>query len=665
MIERLIVLRRKQKRCARNLDSLGRAFPMDGTNSGVEAAALQTRCGVRELPAGPPAFVRRIHCRFPDANDAHGVPIRIKINGGRLSALLLSGALLLSLTANLAAGTLTGSFSPQAGGAGINLTALGGLDWVQWGLGGDYAVNRKAGVAPRISNFTLVASQGSQFSSPYWLEDTSRSYCLWVDGQPVSDITSNYTRVMAYAYPNLTGSGFRLTVTADTTTNILNVYVGTTDSKGSFKASLSDQPTNSAYSLQPPGTNINGVFTITFAADSPAQTLTVEWVVPGAHTIPPTFQTEGYVTLQAAALSAPGANNPPFAQLTSPANDATFPTPANIALNAFAGDLDGTVTNVSFYANSNYLGQSTISPYGFTWNNAPVGYHQLTAVATDDRGVSRASVPVGVFVHGTNGSQTGAVAFPPAAVDLTAEGTVDWVHWGLQSSTSVNRKAGVPAQISDVTPLGAANLSRYADNHSAYSWSDGSPTTATNGTTTGVFLTNLSSGFQLSVSVDETPRVLRLYVGAYAARGRLLAYLSDFSAQPYIDTSIYDASWDSEYAVYSIACSAASPGQQLHVVYRSQELLDGVWGNVTLQAATLSGGVVLLPVSIVDPVCTGPDFRFSFATQAGLEYVVQATATLSPPDWTNATTVPGTGGAVTVTNYNVPAGPQYYRVITQ
>jgi len=97
----------------------------------------------------------------------------------------------------------------------------------------------------------------------------------------------------------------------------------------------------------------------------------------------------------------------------------------------------------------------------------------------------------------------------------------------------------------------------------------------------------LSSGFQLTLPADTTPHLLRLYVGAYAARGRLLAYLSDFSAQPYIDTSVFDIGWNNEYAVYSIAYSAASAGQQLIVSFHSVELLDEVWGNVTLQAATL------------------------------------------------------------------------------
>jgi chitinase len=130
---------------------------------------------------------------------------------------------------------------------------------------------------------------------------------------------------------------------------------------------------------------------------------TIEWTLP-------VNANNGNVTLQAAALTAPSANNPPFALLTHPTNDATFAAPANIVLDAFAEDFDGTVTNVAFYANSNQLNQAADPPYSFTWNNAPIGYHRLTAVATDDRGATRSSVPVEIFVHGTNGSQTGAFA---------------------------------------------------------------------------------------------------------------------------------------------------------------------------------------------------------------------------------------------------------------
>ena len=505
-----------------------------------------------------------------------------------LAALLVACALM-----QVRAGTLTGSFSPITSGSNVNLTALGKLDWVQWGLGGDYAVNRKASVS-RISSFTLISQNfpGNplSFSSPYWLEDTASS-CSWQDGSPVVTITNNHTRVMAYSYPVAGGSGFRITVPAETTTNILSVFVGTLEARGDFRATLTGQL---MYSHSPPATNVNGVYTITFAANAPGQTLTIEWTLPF-------MASNGYVTLQAAALTAPDANNPPFALLTHPANDATFGTPADLVLEAIAEDFDGTVTNVAFFANSNLLGQSATSPYTFAWNNAPLGYQRLTAVAMDDRGGNRSSMPVEIFVHGTNGSQTGAIAAPASTVDLTTEGTTDWVHWGLETNNSVNRKASVPAQISNFTRLGTSAIARYADNFTAYSWSDGTPTSATAGTRTGVFLTNLSSGFQLTLPADTTSRILRLYVGAYAARGRLLAYLSDFSAKPYIDSSVFDVSWNNEYAVYTIVYSAASVGQQLIVSFSSVELLDWVWGNVTLQAATLQGETVSVGRLTVTP----------------------------------------------------------------
>ncbi len=555
------------------------------------------------------------------------------------------------------AGTLTASFSPVVSGSNIDLTVLGKRDWVQWGMGGDYSLNRKASVTPLISNFALISQNPPtnplSSSAPYWFEDTASSCCSWSDGQPVVSTTSNYTAVLAYSYPILGGSGFKVTVPSDTKTNQLMIFVGSSGSRGTFKATLTGQM---SYSDSPLATDVDGVYTVTFAANSPGQTLTVEWTLP-------IQATNGYVSLRAAALTAPGVNNPPFALLTSPTNDTTFATPADIVLNASAEDFDGTVTNVVFYEGTNMLGECTTAPYAFTWKNAPLGRYELTAVATDNGGLSRGSVPVEIFVHGTNGSEAGIMSAPAAAVDLTSEGVTDWVHWGLITNTSIDRKSGVVEQISTFTAVGSGPVSRYADNFTAFSWSDGTPTLSVGGTPTGVFITGLSNGFSLTAPADTTPRQLRLYIGAYAARGELLAYLSDFSAQPYIDASIYDSGWNNEYGVASINYAAAAPGQQLIMIYRSVELLDGVWGNVTLQAATLSGGAVLVPVTIVNPACTGSDFSFSFETKTGCSYTVQASGLSST--WNNVTTIPGTGGTATVTNALQTSTPLFYRVLTQ
>src|SRR5262245_57012946 len=50
---------------------------------------------------------------------------------------------------------LEGAFAPVPDGSNINLTAEGTADWAHWGLNGAGSFNRKQGVAPQISNFTL------------------------------------------------------------------------------------------------------------------------------------------------------------------------------------------------------------------------------------------------------------------------------------------------------------------------------------------------------------------------------------------------------------------------------------------------------------------------------------------------------------------------------
>jgi hypothetical protein len=84
--------------------------------------------------------------------------------------------------------------------------------------------------------------------------------------------------------------------------------------------------------------------------------------------------------------------------LTSPANGATYSTPASVALSATGSDIDGSVTQVAFYAGSALLGIDTSSPFTLSWNNVPAGDYSLTAIATDDVGGTATSGVVIVHV---------------------------------------------------------------------------------------------------------------------------------------------------------------------------------------------------------------------------------------------------------------------------
>lgn len=96
-------------------------------------------------------------------------------------------------------------------------------------------------------------------------------------------------------------------------------------------------------------------------------------------------------------------NNPPTVSITSPANGATFSSPANITITAAASDSDGTISSVAFYQDSNLLGTDTTSPYSYTWSNVPDGNYVLTAQATDNDDAVTTSSPVSITVSTATG----------------------------------------------------------------------------------------------------------------------------------------------------------------------------------------------------------------------------------------------------------------------
>ena len=102
----------------------------------------------------------------------------------------------------------------------------------------------------------------------------------------------------------------------------------------------------------------------------------------------------------------PPKNNPPAVSLSAPVGGTTIFAGTTVALSANASDSDGTVTAVSFYAGANLIGQASAAPWSASWV-ATAGDNDLTAVATDDKGLAATSAPVSISVVG-----------PPAPLDL-------------------------------------------------------------------------------------------------------------------------------------------------------------------------------------------------------------------------------------------------------
>jgi len=101
---------------------------------------------------------------------------------------------------------------------------------------------------------------------------------------------------------------------------------------------------------------------------------------------------------------------PPRVKIESPEKGSTYYAPATVNISASASDPDGgPVASVAFYAGTNILGVSTTpvlvtnwdhveSIFSLTWSNAAAGSYSITALATDNAGLTSTSKPVKIKV---------------------------------------------------------------------------------------------------------------------------------------------------------------------------------------------------------------------------------------------------------------------------
>jgi hypothetical protein len=89
---------------------------------------------------------------------------------------------------------------------------------------------------------------------------------------------------------------------------------------------------------------------------------------------------------------------PPTVSITSPADGSVFTSPASITLQAAASDPQLPIQSVSFFANDNFVGRVTTSPYSLVVNHVPPGNYSVFARAVDQFGKSAVSQPVDIIV---------------------------------------------------------------------------------------------------------------------------------------------------------------------------------------------------------------------------------------------------------------------------
>ncbi len=455
----------------------------------------------------------------------------------------------------------------------VDLTIDGGADWAHWGRTKVTDLDRKVGVTPQISNYSLV---GGLAPSRYQPPAGIRVQYSWSDGTPVASANTN-----AGVYFQGIGNGYQLTVPAAAAPRTLKVYLGAWQARGRVDVSLSDGSAVPYSTLvdNPTGA-IDRVISIDFSATT-GQSLVFRYVIEdnyGLGNITLAAASLGGTSNQAPTLNPVGDQSATEGQLLNFAVSATDDGPAPLTLSA--STLPGSAI---FTDNGAGKGTFNWTPVAADVVGSP---YSITVTATDGAGLfSRETFRIFVAAAPTGGGMltvTSNVA--PSSVNLTTEGSADWAHWGRTKVTDLDRKVGVTPQISNYSLVGGLAPSRYqppAGIRVQYSWSDGTPVASAN-TNAGVYFQGIGNGYQLTVPAAAAPRTLKVYLGAWQARGRVDVSLSDGSAVPY--STLVDNPTGAIDRVISIDFSATT-GQSLVFRYVIEDNYGS--GNITLAAATL------------------------------------------------------------------------------
>jgi unsaturated rhamnogalacturonyl hydrolase len=149
-------------------------------------------------------------------------------------------------------------------------------------------------------------------------------------------------------------------------------------------------------------------------------------------------------------------NRPPIVTFRAPLDSSAVWPGTDVYLSVTCFDLDGQVTQVSFYANGELLGTVNQPPWELTWEDVMKGTYILTAEATDDSAATATSKSLMLDVND-------ALYIIEAETGQLSEGTVDNNHAGYTGSGFVNlvNRAGTYLELTLSLPEGGSWTLRF------------------------------------------------------------------------------------------------------------------------------------------------------------------------------------------------------------
>ncbi len=151
------------------------------------------------------------------------------------------------------------------------------------------------------------------------------------------------------------------------------------------------------------------------------------------------------------------ANTPPQVSIVDPMDNSLFIAPAQLTFSASANDVDGQVSEVTFYLNDEIIGTDNNLPYSISWTSVP-GEYTLYAMATDNLGAITTSSSISFVVADPN-------ALPYEVSNITVDCNSEVICLPISTSAlySVNDVIGFDLDVafdaSKLEPTGVFNIS--------------------------------------------------------------------------------------------------------------------------------------------------------------------------------------------------------------
>lgn len=529
---------------------------------------------------------------------------RVCITNSALGAVVTSAPVALHVVTP--SGFLAGGCVSVTTGTSVNLTSEGVTDWAHWGTTGPFDFDYKAGL---IGNYSQIgAGSLQQYSAAVGYS--------WTDAATANNLVVSNTSCIGVPMTD-SPDGFQVSIPATTSLQCAQVYLGNINAKLHVEASMSDG--SAPFFTSDPSIYGTLRYTFKFKAASAGQTLNIRITSSQHSGANPAYSLES-ISLQ-------------------PADIYVIPPPV---FSPRSDVVSGENMTVSFDPS---LVQGMIAPLTFQWlkntgsgfinipnaTNATAAYGPAGAPGTeyvevmvaDSYGGLATSAPVALTVSQPTGKlkilYKELLGVPARTNDLTTEGDLDWIQWGLGNKVTMNRKATEGELISTYKIIGSGSAYSFANAPTYYEWSDGTPTATSTPQNTGVYKANNNNGFEIDVAAAQTNRVLHIYMGSYARPMHFTAALSDNTAASLVDDTIEAGT---TYRV-NIEFAAGTPGSNSLILKLTSV---GSGGNVSIGAVTLCSSNNAPPLTVSTPVLAPTN-----SVVAGSAVTVSAAATGQPP----------------------------------